>query len=45
MVNEQQDVIMNGLRYTKRPANVKDAGELSGVLLQIDGETGHMDKV
>ncbi|KEQ25460.1 GNAT family N-acetyltransferase [Paenibacillus tyrfis] len=44
MLTSTQQFYVNGLNYTIRSAREKDAGQLSEVRLQIDGETENMDR-
>lgn len=44
MIIHKQEFQINGLTYIIRSATVKDAKELSGVRLIIDGETENMDR-
>ncbi|WP_163854476.1 GNAT family N-acetyltransferase [Paenibacillus elgii] len=44
MLANPQEFYINGLNYTIRSAIEKDAGQLSEVRLQIDGETENMDR-
>ncbi|XOK63038.1 N-acetyltransferase family protein [Paenibacillus elgii] len=44
MLTNTQEFYINGLNYTIRSAMEKDAGQLSEVRLQIDGETENMDR-
>lgn len=44
MLANPQEFYINGLNYTIRSAIDKDAGQLSEVRLQIDGETENMDR-
>lgn len=41
---EKRDFTVNGLTYTIRSATEQDAGELSALRLQIDGETENLDR-
>ncbi|WP_103110644.1 GNAT family N-acetyltransferase [Brevibacillus reuszeri] len=44
MVVDKQEFEGNGLLYTIRSASIADAGELSALRVQIDGETENMDR-
>ncbi|MGG1661625.1 N-acetyltransferase family protein [Brevibacillus sp. NRS-1366] len=44
MLIDDQQFHVNGLTYTIRSANEKDAKELSALRMQIDGETENMDR-
>ncbi|MFE1630606.1 GNAT family N-acetyltransferase [Brevibacillus reuszeri] len=44
MVVDKQEFEVNGLPYTIRSASIADAGELSALRVQIDGETENMDR-
>lgn len=44
MIVEQQVFNVKGMNYSIRSAEEKDAGELSSLRVQIDGETDNMDR-
>lgn len=44
MMIDKQEYTVNGLSYTIRSAVQADAGELSALRLEIDGETENMDR-
>ena len=44
MIVEQQVFTLKGMSYSIRSAEEKDAGELSSLRVQIDGETENMDR-
>lgn len=44
MVVDKQEFEGNGMLYTIRSASIADAGELSALRVQIDGETENMDR-
>lgn len=44
MILEGKDFQRNGLSYTIRSAGAQDAAELSGLRLQIDGETENLER-
>ncbi|EJQ95159.1 N-acetyltransferase family protein [Bacillus mycoides] len=44
MIIKEQEFCINGLEYTIRPAAKQDAGQLSKIRVQIDGETENMDR-
>ncbi|OIK13803.1 GNAT family N-acetyltransferase [Bacillus sp. MUM 13] len=44
MIINKQEFCVNGMNYTIRSASEKDAGDLSQLRLQIDGETENLDR-
>ncbi|WP_108671060.1 GNAT family N-acetyltransferase [Peribacillus acanthi] len=44
MIIKNQEFLVNGVSYTIRSANVKDAKEMSELRLRIDGETENLDR-
>jgi hypothetical protein len=45
MIIEAQAFEVKGLTYTIRSARLQDAGQLSALRLQVDGETENLDRV
>ncbi|MEC0127165.1 GNAT family N-acetyltransferase [Paenibacillus pabuli] len=44
MIIDQQEFNVNGLTFSIRSADEKDAGEISSLRVQMDGETENMDR-